>query len=331
MKTNNLIYKVTKSGINYSGTKADIIVKISLNDECKNGHQDFAITADIYKAGLRSDRSFMAGGCCHTEIIKFFPKFKPFVALHLCDAKGIPMYAVENGFYHLKNGFNSKSMGMEFENEFCGYYRITPEQFSILKDSENSLEFGILLKELNILNQWEEEANKAIKQLEELTGNEFVNDSVKSQYNAPDPAKVEEFHKLKLEGFFTNEKKAERAIETRNEAREKRFNAIREHLAKEIAKETQEANIKLFILNRIDSLFNRELNRMKGFNIDFSFDNFIYYNHTNRIKFNWSDMSYYKTMSDVDFKMFCDSLGQADFNQLPTGISFECNGQVYGM
>ncbi len=28
-----------------------ITVKIRLNDECKNGHQDFSITGDIYEAG----------------------------------------------------------------------------------------------------------------------------------------------------------------------------------------------------------------------------------------------------------------------------------------
>ena len=124
MKTNNLIHKAQKSKIDYFGTKADIIVKISLNDECKNGHQDFAITADIYKAGYRSDRYFLAGGCCHDDIIKYFPEFKIFIDLHLCDFEGSPMYPSANGFYHLKNGFNNTTIqNPSFKKEYCDYYK----------------------------------------------------------------------------------------------------------------------------------------------------------------------------------------------------------------
>lgn len=82
-------------------------IRIRLNDECKNGHQDFAITADIWEKGkLRTDRYWIMGGCCHEEIIATRPDLKIFVDLHLCDYKGIPMHAVENGFYHLREGFN---------------------------------------------------------------------------------------------------------------------------------------------------------------------------------------------------------------------------------
>jgi hypothetical protein len=48
-----------------------IIANIRLNDECKNGHQDFAITGEIYLAGKPSTDAICLGmGCVHDEILK---------------------------------------------------------------------------------------------------------------------------------------------------------------------------------------------------------------------------------------------------------------------
>ena len=55
----------------------------------------FGITASGYDNGSEF------GGCCHEIILEHFPQFADLVALHLSDHDGAPMYAVENGFYHL--------------------------------------------------------------------------------------------------------------------------------------------------------------------------------------------------------------------------------------
>lgn len=214
MKTNDLRHTVTKVNVTHYGEKADVIAKIRLNDECKNGHQDFSITVDIYKAGRRSERAYLSGGCCHDDILKSFPEFKTFVNLHLSDANGVPMYAVENGFYHLRNGFNNtKPTAKEFKKEFCDYYRMNAKQFDIINESENKLEYAILLRDLGILEQWQNEANEAIKTLEELTGNDFVNDSKKCQYNAPKAEEIQNFTKQKEAGYYSLENKRKRAHE----------------------------------------------------------------------------------------------------------------------
>ena len=110
MKTNSLKYSTRK----VVGNK-DITVNIRLNDECKNGHQDFSITGEIYQAGKpRNDRNMIMAGCCHEEILKYFPQFKIFIDLHLCDYKGIPMHAAANMHYHM----NSDKMTIE---RFCKY------------------------------------------------------------------------------------------------------------------------------------------------------------------------------------------------------------------
>lgn len=167
------------------GNRLEIYIR--LNDECKNGHQDFSITASAWEKGKpKTDKWNIYGGCCHEEILKARPDLLPFVKLHLSDWEGVPMYAVENGFYHLKNGFyKTKPTDADFKSEFCEYYRITPEQITQLKTSENSLQYALFLQSLGILKQWKEEANKAIKILEEMTGSQFLPNSTKSQYNLP--------------------------------------------------------------------------------------------------------------------------------------------------
>lgn len=177
--TNSLRFK-TSSAI---GSNM-IYVSIRLDDECKNGHQDFAITGDVYKAGRpKTDSNYLMGGCIHEEILKAFPQFKIFVDLHLCDYKGIPMHCSANGFYNLTNGFNNtKPENANFKAKFCEEYRVTPEQFDSLNTTKNEVQFALMLEDLKIFEQWEQQANEAIKILEELTGNKFLIDSKKTQY-----------------------------------------------------------------------------------------------------------------------------------------------------
>lgn len=193
----------------------EIIVRIRLNDECKNGHQDFSITGDIYKANApKSNKNHLMGGCIHEEILKAFPEFKIFVNLHLCDFDGVPMHAVENGFYHLTQGINNtKPENKNFTSEYCEYYRISLDQFEVLRQSKNKLQFALNLESLGILAQWKEEAKKAIKILEELTGKKFLNDSKKSNYQAPTEAEILEEEEKVKSGYYTPEAEAKREEE----------------------------------------------------------------------------------------------------------------------
>jgi hypothetical protein len=95
-KVNSLSYKVTKSK-----NGEDFVITIKLADQCKNGHNDFSITAEIYPSGRHGDRNIICAGACGNEVAKNFPEFKVFDDLHLSDVNGAPMYAIGNGFYHL--------------------------------------------------------------------------------------------------------------------------------------------------------------------------------------------------------------------------------------
>ena len=71
-----------------------ITVGMRFDDNCNNGHEDFAIIADIRENG----REYM-GGCCHDEIARRFPEFAPLIKWHLVGVEG-PMHYIANTTYH---------------------------------------------------------------------------------------------------------------------------------------------------------------------------------------------------------------------------------------
>ena len=279
-----------------------LVIKVRLNDECKNGHQDFSITADAYKGNLNTDRNFLYGGCCHEEILKVEPSLKMFVDLHLCDYTGAPMHASANGFYHLKNGFNNtKPNDKKFKIEFCEYYRITPQQFEKLSYSENEIRFSYNLEKLGIIEQWKVQAKKAIEVLEELTNTNFLIDSKKSQYTPLTDEQKKEEDRKEAEGYYTAEKIDQREHQKRADELEKIKADLKAHLNKEIQKETDEYNVKIEVLNA-----------------GLSIDNFIYYNYSNEGVFNWKN--YGTQVTKQEFDIFSNVV---DYSKLPKGIIFK--------
>lgn len=146
-------------------------IDIRLNDECKNGHQDFSMTGTGWQKGKpRTDRWMMYGGCCHDAILKARPDLQIFADLHLCTAAGVPMHAIENGFYFLKE------KGVKAAAD---YLRLTPEQAEQIEGAEDKIYLHSALERMGVPAQWKAEADQAIKMLEEWTGKKFVNDSKK--------------------------------------------------------------------------------------------------------------------------------------------------------
>ena len=135
-------------------------INIRLSDPCHNGHNDFAITADIWRKGAikLTDRNWDRGGCCHEDILKKMPSLKIFVDLHLSDESGAPMYAVENGWYHMRNSSTET---------FANYMRITTDQAStVIVSIQTKEQFSKWVDTLR--PRWKDEADKAKALLSEL-------------------------------------------------------------------------------------------------------------------------------------------------------------------
>lgn len=80
------------------GTRYRITAELRFDDQCNNGRETFAITADI----RREENGYWredSGGCCHEEIARRFPEFAPLIQWHLTSTDG-PMHYPANALYH---------------------------------------------------------------------------------------------------------------------------------------------------------------------------------------------------------------------------------------
>ena len=161
----------TKIELTNVGDFRRFVIEIRLDDECKNGHEDFTITGmGWYKSSHSKDCN--VAGCVHEEILKFRPDLKIFVDLHLCDRKGVPMYAIENGFYHLQNN----------PEYLTKHLMLLPGEFDLFKDCPDKLYFQYLVEKLQLPQRWQDKANEGIKLLESLTGEKYIDSSKKDTY-----------------------------------------------------------------------------------------------------------------------------------------------------
>lgn len=295
MKTNNLSYNVTKSYVE-NGITYQMDVRISLGDCCKNGVCDWSITADIYKKRRNGRYVFCSSGCCHDEILEYFPEFKRFVDLHLCNHYGQPMYPVENGFYHLKNSNKEKTIN---------YLRITESEYNILRDSaEDEGYFKYLLYTLGIVDRWKQEGLKAIKQLEYLTGNTWENpykpENERFVLKLTDEERTLIENRIK-DGYYTSEAIQARKDQKKREEYENKRNEIIADYEKDIQKAE---NKKLVMLAILDA--------------GISSKNAIYYDFKNELTFNWND---YETK--ITQEQFDEFVKTVDKTKLPKNITFK--------
>lgn len=294
MKTKALNYKVSKNYVN-NGTTYRIDVTVKLADECKNGVCTWSVTADIYEKRRNGRFVNAGGGCCHDEILKHFPEFKQFVNLHLSDCYGAPLYAVENGYYHMKNS------GKE---TVIDYLRITKEEYNTLRNAEDKQYFKYLLYSMGIVCRWNEEAKAAIKELEALTGDEWANpyeyDKERRHITAFTDEEATEMNKRIESGYYTPESIKERKEEAKRKAYEAKRAEIIAEYEKKVAKLEEEKTVKLYILD-------------SGLPVD----NVIYYESRKETVFNWLD--YKEKVSQEDFITFLNSV---DYSKLPEGVKF---------
>lgn len=294
MKAKNLSYNVTKIYVE-NGITYKMNVRISLGDYCKNGVCDWSITADIYEKRRNGRFVWRASGCCHKEILKHFPEFKTFIDLHLCNHYGQPMYPVENGFYHLKNSDKETTVN---------YLRITESEYNILRDrTEDKEYFKYLLCTLGIVDRWKEESLKAIKQLENLTGNTWITRISENERFALTLTNEERTlieNRIKG-GYYTREAIQERKEQEKRKEYEKERNEIIADCEKEIQKAE---NKKLVMLAVLDA--------------GISSKNAIYYDFKNELTFNWND---YETK--ITQEQFDEFVKTVDKTKLPKNITFK--------
>lgn len=78
---------------------ATIRAEMRFDDELSNGHNSFAITAEVR---VPRRRDVEACGCLHEDIAQAFPELAGLIRWHLFDSSG-PMHYVANTVYHAGN------------------------------------------------------------------------------------------------------------------------------------------------------------------------------------------------------------------------------------
>lgn len=283
--TNALRYNVSKTV-----GKVFIDINIRLDDQCKNGHEDFSITGTTYKAGKpHIDKYMISGGCIHDDIMKYFPELKLFVDLHLSDCEGKPMYAVENGFYHLKN--TSVKVAQK-------YLRATDAEIEILNKVNDKMYFTKLLFDFGIVARWEKEAKIAIKELEALTGKSFKSTGARLDCIGLTDAQDKELSDKVDAGYYSTKETEKRAVTKQKALRSKIKLYLRAELKKDIQALQQEFDVKMYVIK-------------KGLPID----NFIFYKHSKEGVFNWK--GYDKKITVGQFNNFLEN------QDLPLNVFFK--------
>jgi hypothetical protein len=297
-KTSDLRYSITVFSKN---EKEKTIIKICLNDECRNGHEDFSITADVYEKNGRGYglmwRDYMRG-CCHNHILSLRPELAPFVALHLSTWQGVPMHSASNAWYwfqgmqpeaadskyHAETGSSPKTPD-ECRAIFADHIRATPEQVQQIEAMlpRSQVELQVIMEDMGFFEQWQREAQAAIRQLEEWTGQKFESKATRGFWEPIAPEMRQLIAERRASGYYSPDQVAKRDEEKRQAARAARIQQIRDDHAAKCKDREQDFRLDLWFAENYDIK-----------------PNVIWYRHTNELAANWTTTEKLMTREEFD-------------------------------
>lgn len=86
----------TRSKTLADGRLTRLDIQVRWDDTCKNGHNSFAITGDLYESQVPGGMlKWSAGGCLHEEVAQYMPELAHAIPFHLFGADG-PMHYFAN-------------------------------------------------------------------------------------------------------------------------------------------------------------------------------------------------------------------------------------------
>lgn len=92
-ESGRILNQTIKARRELPGDRASLTVTLRFDDECRNGHESFAITAEERERGRVE-----ACGCLHERIAEVFPEFAPLIKWHLCSTDG-PLHYIANTLF----------------------------------------------------------------------------------------------------------------------------------------------------------------------------------------------------------------------------------------
>jgi len=147
---------------------------LSVKIETTNNY--FSVTSELWSSKRtfesRNEKYLDCCGCIHDTILKYMPELKPIIDLHLSSLEGVPIHAVENGFYYyeIMNGIAKYHKKQDGDKEkyfkiLCEHLRVSANELIELLDFLESVEekkiyFSNYVHSL--LPRWKEQATEAI-------------------------------------------------------------------------------------------------------------------------------------------------------------------------
>jgi hypothetical protein len=291
-------------------------IKITLDDDCGNGHEDFSVTADIREKDSRGRWANAGGGACHDHILSLCPELKPFVDLHLCTWQGIPMHCAANAWYWLAGALGLSyveyhgSSGSDAKTKeeclriFKEHVRCTDDELPALLKCRSQAELQIAIEDLGILQRWRQEADAAIEQLEAWTGQEFESSATRGQWVSATQEDRQLVAERRASGYYTPEAIAARDAEKAAAKKAKRRKGLLEDHDKAVRKLERKLEVELFILDNFDEK-----------------PNCIYYDHTNEVAVNWTTTE--KLVTKDQFAAMVKVFEKLRTANLPEGIQMQ--------
>jgi len=97
-QTKQIIKHFKKDGEDYT-----LFVNLRFDDDCRNGHNSFAITGSLYSKHYKVEPNrntyCIASGCIHKDIAKHAPEIAHLIKWHLCSTDG-PLHYISNTLFH---------------------------------------------------------------------------------------------------------------------------------------------------------------------------------------------------------------------------------------
>lgn len=293
MKKNELKYNETKQ----IGENTFIAVEIGLRYIKGNVYSYFYAVGDVYEL-KRKRKKVISSGCIHEEILKYFPEFKIFICLHGNSSYGMPLHMLSDTKFDIDNNkIDAICRTLGISEEMAKEIICWGEEIDYIK---------YFLEENGIIYHLRSKANKAIKMLEELTGNEFDNPDILGIYDYIPLSKDAKDHikKLHEKGYFTMDNVLKRRNKKIRYIQKKKLKSEKKRL--EIEK--KEIDNEIMVL---EYLFE------KGISLD---------SHSYLRSVNVLSINLFKNregaMSEDEYILFLESV---DYSKLPNGIKFEFN------
>lgn len=262
---------------------------IKLDDGCKNGHLTFSFTGSIkIKKGNGRYYDIISGAI--GDIITYFkPELSMFEKLHTCNHLGQPMH-IDNIRYHINEG--------KTDREISEMYNISDiKAIEILRNaSDNKDLFYYLVFRLGVAENWGNLANEAIREIEKRRNSKLKienKDRVFKQFPEKECEVLENLYQL---GYTSNAQKELRDKARKEEQKQKELKEIEDERNKAIAKAQKEYEIKKAVVS-----------------FGISWSNVIFYDHSNKLCFNYSDC-YKKIPSDLINDFVCADILPEDIN-----------------